>query len=66
MCKASHLPELSELPCAFRVQTRLQGVLRQCAAVTRCLEVGDMGEGSVTAPGVKKIEGSQMSGNSLS
>ena len=31
----------------------LQGVLRQCAAVTRCLEVGDVGEGSVTAPGVK-------------
>ena len=29
----------------------LQGVLRQCAAVTRCLEVGDVGEGSVTAPG---------------
>ena len=30
----------------------LQGVLRQFAAVTRCLEVGDVGEGSVTAPGV--------------
>ena len=26
----------------------LQGVLRQCAAVTRCFEVGDVGEGSVT------------------
>ena len=24
---------------------RLQGVLRQCAAVTRCLEVGDVGGG---------------------
>ena len=33
--------------------SHLQGVLRQCAAVTRCLEVGDVGEGSVTAPGVK-------------
>ena len=39
---------------------RLQGVLRQCAAVTRCLEVGDVGEGSVTAPGVKHGEMSGM------
>ena len=39
---------------------RLQGALHQCAAVTRCLEVGDMGEGSVTAPGVKHGEMSGM------
>ena len=53
-CMPRLVPELSGLPCCFQCgREHLQGVLRQCAAVTRCLEVGDMGEGSVTAPGVK-------------
>ena len=32
-------------------QREVKIVRRQCAAVTRCLEVGDVGEGSVTTRG---------------